>query len=144
MRRYLILAHQTATSLELGRKVRAIARDEPESLFTLLVPAVPLHHWGTRDETKVRAYAEEQGRLGRDMLEAEGAKDVSTVVGAPAPMDALADELRDGPGYDELIICTLAPGISKWLKLDLPHQAARRFNLPMTHVVASARLPATA
>lgn len=140
MTRFLILAHQTATSRELAKKVHAIARDEPESHFTLLVPAVPLHYWGTRDETRVRAYAEEQGRLGCEMLQAEGARHVSNVVGAPAPMDALADELRDGPGYDELIICTLAPGLSKWLKLDLPHQAARRFNLPMTHVIATARV----
>jgi hypothetical protein len=37
---------------------------------------------------------------------------------------------------DEIILSTLAPGVSKWLKRDLPHRLARRFDLPVIHVIA--------
>lgn len=144
MTRYLILAQQTATSPELAATARELAEGDSEARFTLLVPAAPLSYWGTWDETRTRAYAEEQAAAGREMLEREGIGDVATVIGNRYPMDALADELRDGPAYDELVVCTLPPGASRWLKLDLPHQAARRFGLPVTHMVAKSREPAHA
>ncbi|MEX0784065.1 MAG: hypothetical protein WD557_15600 [Dehalococcoidia bacterium] len=144
MTRYLVLAHQTATSRELAGTVRDLARGDTQARFTLLVPAAKLSYWGTFEETKARAYAEEQAAAAKAMLESEGAGDVATVIGSYSPMDALADELRDGPGYDELVICTLPPGASRWLKRDLPHQAARRFEMPVTHVVAYQAVPAHA
>lgn len=138
MTRYLVLAQQTATSRELMKTLKEIAGREPDAAFTLLVPSAPLNYWRTWDETKTRAYAENQADLAREMLRREGLE-LATAIGARYPMDAIADELRDGPGYDELIICTLPQGASRWLKLDLPHQASRRFGLPVTHVVATAR-----
>ncbi len=141
MTRYLILAHQTAASPQLAATARELAEGDPDARFTLLVPAAPPSYWGTWDETQAHALAEDQASAGRAMLEREGLGEVATVIGNRYPMDALADELRDGPGYDELVICTLPPGASRWLKLDLPHQAARRFGLPVTHVVAHSRTP---
>jgi hypothetical protein len=46
------------------------------------------------------------------------------------------------PGYDTLVICTLPPGISRWLKLDLVHRAERKFGPRVIHVVAEAAEPA--
>jgi hypothetical protein len=54
------------------------------------------------------------------------------------PLQAIADELGKHPGYDTLVICTLPPGLSRWLRLDLVHQAKRKFGLPVVHVVAEA------
>ena len=48
----------------------------------------------------------------------------------------IADELSAQPAYDTLVICTLPPGVSRWLRLDLVHQAERKFGLPIIHVVA--------
>ena len=138
MTRYLILAHQTAASRELVKTLKEITATARDAAFTLVVPSAPLHYWRTWDETKSRAYAENQADLAREMLAREGIE-LTTAIGSRYPMDALADELRDGPGYDELIICTLPQGVSRWLKLDLPHQASRRFGLPVTHVIATAR-----
>jgi hypothetical protein len=144
MTRFLVLAHQTAASPELGATVRDLARADARAQFTVLVPAAPLSYWGTWDETKARTFAEEQAEASVEMFHREGIRDVTTVIGNRYPMDALEDELRDGAEYDELVICTLPPGASRWLKRDLPHQAAKRFGLPVTHVIAHQRVPAGA
>jgi hypothetical protein len=64
-----------------------------------------------------------------------------TVVGAPEPLQAITDELQTQPGYDTLVICTLPPGVSRWLKLDLMHRAERKFGPRVMHVVAEAPAP---
>src|SRR6266436_4832606 len=61
-----------------------------------------------------------------------------TAVGVPEPLQAITDELLAHPAYDALVICTLPPGISRWLKLDLVHRAERKFGLRVIHVVAEA------
>ena len=35
-----------------------------------------------------------------------------------------------------MIVVTLPPGFSRWLRRDLPHQVASRVGLPVRHVVA--------
>ena len=49
MARYLIVAHQTASSPELLERVKALHAGDPAAEFTLLVPATPtghlLHNW---------------------------------------------------------------------------------------------------
>lgn len=142
MTRYLVLAHQTANSPELVAALKELAGRETGSTFTLVVPAAPLSYWGTWEENRAHAFAEEQAESAVRALELAGVPGVRTIIGNRYPMDALADELRDGPGYDELVICTLPAGVSRWLKLDLPHQAARRFGVPVTHVVAAERVAA--
>jgi steroid delta-isomerase-like uncharacterized protein len=72
-----------------------------------------------------------------------GARVFRTAVGAADPVQAIADELRAYSGYDTLVISTLPPGISRWLKLGLVHRAGRKFGLPVIHVAAEAPAPAT-
>jgi cell pole-organizing protein PopZ len=38
--------------------------------------------------------------------------------------------------FDEIILSTLPPGVSRWLGQDLPHRAEKQFRLPIQHVVA--------
>ncbi len=39
-------------------------------------------------------------------------------------------------GFDEIIVSTLPPGLSRWLRQALLHRVRRAFSLPVTHLVA--------
>ena len=141
MSKYLIVAHQTALSPDLQRTVSALIAEDPAAEFAVLVPeapGVPLTWEGeTVDVARHRAEA------AKTLLEETvRARVFRTAVGAPEPLQAIADELLMHPGYDVLVICTLAPGISRWLKLDLVHRAERKFGRRVIHVVAEAFVPA--
>jgi GABA permease len=56
-------------------------------------------------------------------------------VGDHRPIDAIGDALRDGGPFDEIIISTLPPGRSRWLKLDLPHRVEAAYGVSVTHVI---------
>ena len=57
------------------------------------------------------------------------------VVGDANPVRAIDDVLIAQP-YDEIILSTLPSGVSRWLKLDLPHRVEQRFELPVTTVIS--------
>ena len=57
-------------------------------------------------------------------------------IGDEKPMLAVGDVLRREQ-FDEIILSTLPPGVSKWMKRDLPHKLARQYHLPVRHVVAT-------
>ena len=63
-------------------------------------------------------------------------------VGDGNPMLAIEDALRDHGPFDEIVISTLPKGLSKWLKIDLPHRAEAAFGLRVTHVIGGSE-PAT-
>jgi hypothetical protein len=137
MSRYLVVAHQTALSPELQHKVSALVAQDPAAEFALLVPEEPGSTFTWEGETvdAVRHRAEAAKTL---LEEQAGARVLRTAVGASEPLQAIAHELLTHPGYDTLVICTLPPGVSRWLKLDLVHRAERKFGLRVIHVVAEA------
>jgi hypothetical protein len=143
---YLIVAHQTAASPELVERVRALADRDPEARFALLVPATPhAHLLQTWDETEVREIARRQARAAMDALAAVGVELVSARIGDPAPLLAIDDELREHPGYTGIVLSTFPPGVSRWLRGDLPSRLRRRLTIPVEHVVAQpAPAPTTA
>ena len=52
-------------------------------------------------------------------------------------MLAIEDELRAHAGqYDAIVLATLPPGISRWLRMDIHSQVARRFDIPVISVAA--------
>ena len=61
--------------------------------------------------------------------------DVDGEVGDGNPILAIEDALRR-EAFDEIILSTLPPGISRWLRLDLPSRVSERFRLPVTHLIA--------
>ena len=137
MRSYLIVANQTLSGESLVNEVMACARAEP-SRFHVVVPATPTAahtNW-----TEGAAHAQAQRRLDA-ALEKFGAAgiDVTGEVGDEKPMLAVGDALRREQ-FDEIILSTLPPGVSKWLKRDLPHKLAKQYHLPVRHVVASTEL----
>jgi hypothetical protein len=141
MSRYLVVTHQTALSPDLHRKVIALVAEDPAAEFAVLVPeasGVPMT-WEGETVDVARHRAEAAKAL---LEEIARARVFRTAVGAPEPLQAIADELVMHPGYDALIICTLPPGVSRWLKLDLVHRAERKFGLRVIHVVAEAPSPA--
>jgi hypothetical protein len=133
MRRCLIVANQTLTSPQLLAQVRSrLASDECE--LHVLVPATPPHGGALWTEGEGVALARVALENALRAFHDEGI-DATGEVGDENPVLAVGDVLnrRD---VDEIILSTLAPGVSKWLKRDLPHRLARRFGLPVTHVVA--------
>ena len=141
MSRYLVVTHQTALSPALHRKVIALVAEDPAAEFAVLVPEAPGLTFTWEGETvDVARHRAEAARTALE--EIARARVVRTAVGAPEPLQAIADELRMHPGYDTLVICTLPPGVSRWLKLDLVHRAERKFGLRVIHVVAEAHAPA--
>jgi hypothetical protein len=139
MARYLIVAHQTACSPELLERVRSLAAADPAAEFTLLVPATPtghlLHNW---EEGEARRAAEAMAALADAGVPLAAAR-----VGSHSPLEAVGDELQARPGYDRIVLSTFPPGVSRWLKGNLPAILQRRFRLPVDHVTSQARLPSS-
>ena len=136
----LVVANRTAESPELLDALRQRAA-QGEVTFTLLVPATPhgvawaadMHSGGSEAEDHMRGAVERMRSAGLNVKEGK--------VGDPDPIAAVQDEVNFAP-YDEVVVSTLPGGISKWLKLDLPHRVERTTGLPTTHVLAQeAKVP---
>jgi hypothetical protein len=137
MARYLVVAYQTAGSPELAERVRALAAEDPQAEFTLLVPATPPSHLHTWEEGEARQLAMRRGTEAATGLARIGAKVTSVRVGSHRPLDAVSDELYWHGGYAAIVVSTFPPGLSRWLKGELPNQLRRRTRLPVHHVIAA-------
>jgi hypothetical protein len=133
MRSYLVVANQTLGGEHLIQRVRQCLAEGP-CRYHVVVPATPAGELLTWTEGKSTAIAQE--RLDRALARfRELGAEADGEVGDKNPILAIEDALRRGT-FDEIILSTLPPGISRWLKLDLPSRVAGRFNLPVTHLVA--------
>jgi hypothetical protein len=133
--RVLVVAHKTAPSEALIDAVRKRAQAGPAT-FTLLVPQLArgLHRVvDPEDQTTSEAQAVLDNALPL-LLEATGAP-VEGMVGDPDPVAAVEQTITLQP-FDEVIISTLSPRISRWLRLDLPSKVAG-MGLPVTTVTPS-------
>ncbi len=135
MARYLVVAHRTAKSPELAAKVREILGQDPEAEFVLLVPAIPPPGW-VYEENEVQRQAQAEAEAARQALQAQGIPIAEAKAGDISPLLALEEELLAHPGtYRAIVLATLPPGLSRWLRLDV-HTQAERFGLPVIHVIA--------
>lgn len=137
MRDYLVVANQTLGGERLESKVRECIAVGPCS-FHLVVPATHTGEHATWTEGEARALARERLDEALKRLGALGAK-VSGEVGDARPLGAIGDVVRHRD-VDEIILSTLHPGISRWLRMDLPHRVERQFGLPVT-LVEDDRVP---
>jgi len=136
MPRYLVVAHQTATSETLLERLRELAARDRTAEFSLLVPATHVNHLLTWEKGESQAIAEERGEKARRMLRGAGLRVGSMRVGDASPVLAILDELREHPDeHDAIILSTLPRGRSRWIEQDVYAQAARRFDLPIVRVV---------
>jgi hypothetical protein len=138
MGRYLLVAHQTASSPELRSRVLRLLEEDPAAEFVLLVPATPiglLQSVGGENRTALEI-AGLRARDARSQLEKAGARVTAARIGNYDPVAAVEEELLSDD-YDGVVISTLPPGVSRWLRLDLPARVSRRFpRTPVIQVVA--------
>jgi hypothetical protein len=131
VRHYLVVANRTLVGEHLLDAVRQRLTEGP-CHFHVVVPAS--HSSGTFTEGEARAQARERLEQGLARFRDIGAE-VDGEVGDAAPVVAIGDALQAHP-YDEIILSTLPPGPSRWLKQDLPHRIQRTYTVPLTHLVA--------
>ena len=130
--RVLIVAHKTAATPPLQEAVRARAARGP-CTFTLLVPnpARGLHKV-VDPEDQGAGEARKVLDLALPALSEAAGSHVQGLIGDPDPVAAVQDAINLR-GFDEVIVSTLSPRLSRWLKLDLPSKVAG-MGLPVTTV----------
>jgi hypothetical protein len=138
MRRILVVAHRTLGGEhlleEVGRRIKA-----GDCRVHLVVP---IHHpMGAFAEAQCVADAErvldEGCRRVRD-LDPTGAIEVTGEVGDANPVYAVQCVQNRGEPIDEIILSTLPPGPSRWLKADAPSRMAKAFpGVPVFHVLGT-------
>lgn len=130
--RVLVVAHKTATTQPLLEAVRERAA-QGSCTFTLLVPNSThgLHKVvDPEDQGAGEAQATIDASVG--LLSKAAGGSVKGLVGDPDPGAAVQDAINL-QGFDEVIISTLSPRLSRWLKLDLPSKVSG-MGLPVTTV----------
>jgi cell pole-organizing protein PopZ len=149
MARYLVVANQTLGSDELAALVRERSAEGPAE-FWLVVPATPVKDLASNampipmpvmgGVSSLPAPPSEARRLAQlnldaaiQRLTATGAT-VNGAVADPDPVRAVA-EAMSGREFDEIIVFTLPPRLSRWLHNDLPTRLQHEFHLPVTDVV---------
>ena len=148
MRRCLIVANQTLGSDELASYLRSLAAAHPDLAADVIVPEpMPAYITGdpmigilapaTEAEAYEHARASAVARL--QALVAWLRKigvNASGSIGPSDPLLAIAAAERLGH-YDDLVIATLPASASRWLRMDLPHRARRRFGDRVTVIVTA-------
>jgi hypothetical protein len=128
----LVVANKTAATEPLIEAVRERAARGPAT-FTLLVPnaAHGLHRVVDPED---QGTSEAQGVLddALPLLSSAAGSQVEGMIGSPDPHLAVEDAVNTG-GYDEIILSTLSPRLSRWLRMDLPSKLVP-LGLPITTV----------
>lgn len=135
MHRYLVVAHRTLAGPRLQERLTELAAHGPAA-FHIVVPAEPptTHTW-TESEARHAAQARLDQAMPRlSTIPAE----LTSEVGDADPLLAVDDVLLRDPDFEAIVVSTLPPGPSRWLKRDLPHRIEERTGLRVIHVVGSA------
>ncbi len=136
MQRFLVVANQTLGGGHLIAEVRARLAHGP-CHFHILVPASPPGDHATYTEGEAEAIAKRNLAQALEKFRKLGAK-ADGEVGDENALGAIGDVLREQE-FDEIILSTLPPGISRWLGQDLVSRVERSFAIPVTHVVGEAQ-----
>jgi len=132
MRRYLVVANQTLTGAPLLSELHALADRGPCS-FHVVVPATPPkdHTWteGEARRTARTRLDAAMSRLASDGIVATGE------VGDERPQEAVQDILLRGETFDAIVVSTLPPKMSRWLKRDLVRRLESTTGLRVIHVI---------
>ncbi len=135
--RILVVANRTADAPELIAALRQRATRTP-TRFTLLVPAIPHGLAWAADMKAGGSEAAARAEDGIARMRMSGLEVDAALIGDPDPLAAAADVLSCNK-FDEVVVSTLPRGVSRWLRLSLPHRLRRLTDLPVTHVTAHPR-----
>ena len=125
-RRVLLVGNRTLGHPSIAEALQARARPAHGRLHVhVVVPTGPHDGVGAADRLAAQLGA----------LQALGCSADGEVVAA-RPVAAVRQALRAEP-YDEIILSTLPPGVSGWLRMDAGARIERLSRLPVTHVVAA-------
>ena len=151
VRQYLVVANHTLGGQELLDAIRDRMSRGPAE-FWILAPATPSTHLVNAFNALSGAFpidsdllpsAADVGMRNQRLAEAKSNLDTELdrlrkigatadgAVGDPDPMKAIEKTLADAR-FDEIILSTLPPGISRWLAWDLPHRVRRRTDVSLT------------
>ena len=138
MRRFLVVAHETLLAMPLSDEVKRRVDDcKGDCHIHVVVPMA--HGMGAWTEGQARAMAARQLEHGEARFKALGATEVTGEVGDASPVLAVGDALiAASEPYDEVIVSTLPPGRSRWLRQDVFHRLTRAHpGLKISHVVST-------
>jgi hypothetical protein len=132
---YLVVANQTLGGTALANVIAERATLEAATFHVVVPNTEPA------DEHRPGAGSASECRLKEalERLKSAGVE-VTGEVGAADAMEAIGDALK-ARQYSGLIISTLPAGGSRWLHMDLPHRAAREFNLLVDWIEARTDAP---
>lgn len=131
--RHLLIAHQTASSEALRHHVVALAHEDQDAEFVLVIPATPVDHLRSWTEGEAVRAATEAGDRATAAFAADGITLTDVRVGDGNPVYAIQDAfiVED---FDDVIISTHPSGVSRWLRMDLVAKATRALDVPVIHV----------
>ncbi len=138
MASYLLVANETAESPEMLHAVAEINTHDSVAEFVIVIPATPLNLLQQFEGTakSARGLAAQRAQSTRLHLESLGVRVRSTRIGSWDPYEAIEDALM-ADTYEAIVLSTLPPGVSRWLRMDLPSRVARRHpEIRLVHVVA--------
>ena len=136
MNSYLILANQTLAGHALATKVQQLLAGGA-CRFHIVVPATRQQEGLTWTAGAARAMARRRLENAISSFAELGAVATGDVADE-SPILAVLDVLRL-QRFDEVVLCTLPPGPSRWLRQDLPRRLRRRIRIPVTHVMDERR-----
>src|SRR3954467_13963417 len=128
----LVIANRTVDSDQLLEALEQRARSGPVK-YTLLVPCGPTGRDGARGRLDAACGRMRDARCGGRADAGLGGE--GSLARDSEPL-AAAHEAWDPARYDEIVVCTLPTGASKWLQVDLPHRPPQLTAQPLTHAAA--------
>lgn len=147
-RRYLVVANQTLASAALEELVHKLLKDG-SCHFHVVVPQVStatvhvdpsglinasVHPAASDAYSLARRDAESRLRSFRELFDEVADADLTGEVVVGDPLQAVRRVL-DRSQFDQVIVSTLPAGVSKWLRMDLPHRIERAVDLPVISLV---------
>lgn len=122
----LVVANRTVDSPELLDALKRRA-ERGTVHATLLSPCLWSEREGTRERLQTAVAS----------LAAAGIP-AEAQLGDADPIVAVQEAWNPGR-YDEVVVCTLAEGSSRWLQIDLPHRVGRLTDCQVRHVAVPVR-----
>lgn len=147
-RRYLVVANQTLASGALEELVHKLLEDG-SCHFHVVVPQVStatvhvdpsglinasVHPAASDAYSLARRDAESRLRSFRELFDEVAGAELTGEVVVGDPLQAVRRVL-DRSTFDQIIVSTLPAGVSKWLRMDLPHRIERAVDLPVISLV---------